>query len=436
MTISVQALATVLQTLLTDVADRAAEASGFIRRRRKITGAGFVRGLVLGWMADPDAKLEDLAAPLGVADQSLQERFNPRAVECLRMVLKEALRSLFGARPETIPLLRRFTEVVLEDSTTLTLPAALAAEFPGCGGSDPEAGQAGVKVMARLEAITGRVELAEPAPARASDRALHGALPDPPPGSLRLTDLGFFDLGRMRRDTERGIHWISRVPARLTIREGDGPGQDIARWLGRQESDRVDAMVTLGSEERLTCRLVAVRVPPELAERRLRRLRKRLKKKGRKLSEAQRVLCQWTVMVTDLVDAEAFTAEQLWALYRVRWQVELMFKRWKGDGGLARSRGRTGCRALCEFLAKQLAVLIKHWGTLLRAGPLGVVSATRAGARVKWWAHRLAEALGAGEPEAVVGILEKLKGDLDRLPKRPRRKRPTTRQLLFAPRFS
>src|SRR6185312_5647250 len=100
-------------------------------------------------------KLEDLAAPLGVADQSLQERFNDRAVDCLRRVLTAALGSLFEARPETIPLLRRFTAVALDDSTTVPLPAALADDYPGCGGSDPDAGRAGLKVLARLEAITG-----------------------------------------------------------------------------------------------------------------------------------------------------------------------------------------------------------------------------------------------------------------------------------------
>ena len=146
------------------VAEGAAKASGFVRRRRKITGAGFVQSLVLGWMADPRAKLEDLAATLGVADQSLDERFNDRAVDCLKRVLNAALGILFEARPEAIPLIRRFTAVALEDSTALTLPASLAPEYPGCGGSD-EAGTAGMKVMARLEAIAGGLEFSEPGPA-------------------------------------------------------------------------------------------------------------------------------------------------------------------------------------------------------------------------------------------------------------------------------
>jgi hypothetical protein len=434
MSLSVQGLADGLQTLLVDAAETAAREAGFLRRRRKITGAGFVQGLVLGWLDDPDATLDDLAAPLGVAAQSLQGRFDPRAVDCLRRVFKGMTDGLFAARPETIPLLRRFTEVCIEDASSIALPASLADAYPGCGGPG-DAGRAGLKILVQLEVQTGRLRVGEPAPARASDHVLRASLPPLPPGGLRLADLGFFDLERMADDDRRGVSWISRVPAGLTIRRDGEPPRNVAEWLGRQESDRVDAVVTLGTKDRLACRLAAVRAPRDVAAGRLRRLRKKLKKKGRKLSERQRVLCQWTVMVTNLVDAERFPAEQLWVLYRVRWQIELVFKRWKSDGGLARSRGRTAERILCEFLAKLMAVMIKHWATLLRGGPLCVVSAARAGARVKRWAERLAQAVGSGRLEAIADVLGRLKADLDRLPKRPRRARPSTRQSLFVPRF-
>lgn len=435
MVISLHGLAAALQTLLTKTADQAAKEVGFSVRKRKITGAGFVQALVLGWLSRPDATLDDLAAPLDVRVQSLHQRFNARAVALLQRVLAATLEFLFEARPETIPLLRRFPEVRIEDATSVALPASLADAFPGCGGPD-QTGRAGLKVLTQLEAITGRVRVVGPAPARASDHVLHAELPTPPPGSLRLVDLGFFDLKRMAEDTRREVHWISRVPARLTLRVDGGPPSDLAGWLGRCRGDRIDVMATLGTKDKLDCRLVAVRVPKEVADLRLKRLRRKLKKKGRKLSAAQRTLCQWMVMVTNLLDADQFTAEQLWVLYRVRWQVELLFKRWKSGGGLAVSRGRSPDRALCEFLAKLIAALIKHWATLLRGGPLCVVSATGAAKRVVLWADRLAEAVARGSREAVIDVLQRLKKNLDGLPKRPRRALQTTRQTLFAPRFA
>jgi hypothetical protein len=435
MTISVQSLAAALQTLLTTTADRAAEDSGFVRRVREMTGAGFIQSLVLGWMADPQAKLEDLAATPGIAVQSLQERFNDRAVDCLRRVLAAAMEYLFEARPETIPSLRRFTAVVIDGSTAIALPASLADEYPGCGGSEVEAGRAGLKLLARIEAITGHLELSEPRPAKASDRTLHASSPPLPPGGLRLVDLGSFDLQRMAADTVADVHRISRAPARLPVRKGDEAARDLPEWLRLQGPDRIDTIVIVGSKTRLACRLVAVRAPEEVVKRRLEQLEEERRKKGRKIGEAQRMLCGWAVMLTDLEDTQRFTAEQLWVLYRARWQVEVLFKRWKSGGGPGQSRGRIGPRVLCESLAKSLGAMIKHRGTLLRGGPLCAVSAVRAASRVKWWAGRLAEAIASGAPDAVVRVLQQLKADLDRLPKRPKRKRKTTRQTLVAPSF-
>ena len=42
-----------MQTVLTTVADTVAKITGFIKRHRKLTGAGFVQTLVFGWLANP-----------------------------------------------------------------------------------------------------------------------------------------------------------------------------------------------------------------------------------------------------------------------------------------------------------------------------------------------------------------------------------------------
>ena len=143
------------------------------------------------------------------ADGKCRWRMAEVGSRCLRR-LTLSLELSKKREPETIPLLRRFTAVVLDDSTSLTLPESIAQEYPEGGGSDV-AGAAGMKVIARLEAIAGGLEFCEPAPASASDRTLHKELPPLPSGSLHLADLGFFDLDRMAADTAAGVSWISRT---------------------------------------------------------------------------------------------------------------------------------------------------------------------------------------------------------------------------------
>jgi hypothetical protein len=433
MTLTVDQLADALQTLFTADADQAAQESGMIRRRRKLAGAAFVQAVVFHWLEEPGATIEQVIEDLDLSEQAFNERLDDRAADCLRRVLEKALERLFAARPEAIPLLRRFAAVAAEDVTIVGLPTELAGRFPGCGGSDPEAGQAGWKLLTRWDVTTGRLEILPPAPARDSERTLAEGLPPLPPKSLRLCDLGFFDLERLAADQRAGIHFVSRAPARLNVQVDERAAVNLTTWLDRQTADRIDTEVVLGSRDRLPCRLIALRVPADVAEKRLRRLRKRLRKKGRKLSERQRVMCQWTVLITDL-PAAAFTVEEISVLYRVRWQVELLYKAWKSGGGLGRSRGRKGGRVLCEAYAKLLAMVVQHWGTLLRGGPLCGVSRVRAARRVKRLALQIAAALS--DPAGLRRVLEKLRARLRRLPRRGRRKKqPSTRQLLFVPRI-
>jgi hypothetical protein len=434
MTITLDQLAEALQTLFTTDADQAAKDSGMIRRRRKLTGAQFVQALVFHWLENPQATIEEIIEDLAITEASFNERFDARAADCLRRVLEKALERLFAARPEAIPLLRRFATVSIEDVTIVGLPAELAQQFPGCGGSDPQAGQAGWKLLTRWDVTTGRLEIQPPAPARDSERTLAEELAPLPPKSLRLCDLGFFELERLAEDQRRGIHFVSRVPALLNVQLGAQAAENVATWLDRQTTDRIDTPVFLGTKTRLDCRLIAVRLPEEEAQKRLRRLEKKLRKKGRKLSGRQRVMCQWTVLITDL-PAERFTLEEICVLYRVRWQVELLYKAWKSGGGVGRSRGRRGYRVLCEAYAKLLAMVVQHWGTLLRGGPLCGISLVRAARRVK----RLAMQIVAALPDLadLRRVLERLWARLQRLPRRGRRKkRPSTRQLLFVPRIA
>jgi hypothetical protein len=324
--------------------------------------------------------------------------------------------------------------VVIDDCTSLGLPAQLARQFPGCGGSDPEAGQAGMKLLIRFEVTSGQFQALRVGAARDSEHKLAKSLPQSPPGSLHLADLGFFDLNELAKRSRQGVSWISRVPALLKKQTDDSTTEELADWLKHQRADRVDRPVRLGTESRLDCRLVAVRLPELAAQKRLRKLKQQLEKKGRTISDRQRVMCQWLVLITNL-PADRFTIEELCVLYRVRWQVELLFKRWKSLVGLGRSRGHRAYRVLCETYAKMLGCLVQHWGSLLRGGPLSGISAYRRAKRVRRFATRIAEAMD--EIDRLLGVLENLAARLQRLPRQDKRRRhPSTRQLLFRPRLA
>lgn len=196
---SLPQVAQALQTVLTTAADHAAQATHFVQRHSKLTGARFAQTLVFGWLANAQATLEDLsqtaaACGLTITAQGLDQRFTPAAAACLQAIVRVAMDQLVRADPVAIPLLHRFPGVYLLDSSTIVLPDALASIWPGCGGSRPTNTSAALKLQVGLDLCTGSLVGLDFQPGRAHDSTAVLQTMPLPAGTLRLADLGYFDL--------------------------------------------------------------------------------------------------------------------------------------------------------------------------------------------------------------------------------------------------
>jgi len=102
-------------------------------------------------------------------------------------------------------------------------------------------------------------------------------------------------------------------------------------------------------------------LPPEQANRRRQKLRKEtLSKSGKEPSAARLAWCDWTILVTS-VPVSMLSPEEAVVLYRARWQVELLFKRWKSQDLVAELSGSTDVRQMVRVWSRLLAALVQHW---------------------------------------------------------------------------
>jgi hypothetical protein len=306
MEVNVINIAPQLQSLFGSAADKAAQQAQLIQRQRKLTASAFAQGLVFTWLANPQATGDELVTGLARAgvtlkEQSLDARFTPKSAEFFRLLLGEALQKVVATAPRALGLLDRFEGTFLLDGSTITLPAALAHLWPGCGGrDDTPACKAALKVMVRYEVGAGVLEGMSLHPGRTADARtpLHEA--ELPPGSLRLADLGFFDLDVLQGYDRKRVYYISRVQANTVIYDEYGRKWKLARYLARQRKDRLDIQVWVGVGKKLQCRLLAIRAPQEVADGRLVKAHEQADGHANKVSEDKVSLCGWTVFITNV----------------------------------------------------------------------------------------------------------------------------------------
>jgi Transposase DDE domain len=149
-----------------------------------------------------------------------------------------------------------------------------------------------------------------------------------------------------------------------------------ARWLD-ENSDPLDLVLTLVRAEGgieggiidrpvqlarkgaapVALRLVAIKMPKDKAVQSVAKARKQAKSDGRQIQPGTLIAAEWVILVTSLAAAD-FCAAKVLELYRLRWRIEIAFKRLKSIIGLATPPGECSEVAKAWVLCHLIAVLM------------------------------------------------------------------------------
>jgi hypothetical protein len=360
-----------LEQILEEEVEQLAREVGFVKRHVVLSGADFVQSLILGWLQEPEITLDGLTQVLerrevSISAPGLSQRFTPEAATLLQRVLERLCAEQMEVEPVDIGLLKQFSAVILEDSSSITLPPTLAQVWRGCGGS-PGASEAAIKLFVRWDVLRGELQGPGLEQGRRNDKRGPLPLSDLPDGCLYVADLGFFGVQRLSsiahgEPGHQGVkrYFVSRYQTKTALQTRSGHRIQLRGILPQQEGQVVEVGALLGRAGRLPVRLIMLKVPKEVADERRARMREAAQAQGRTADEEVLFLADWTIVLTN-VPRRRLSTEQVLVILRLRWQIERVFRLWKEHGFIDQWRSKKPWRILSEVYAKLAAMVIQQW---------------------------------------------------------------------------
>jgi hypothetical protein len=412
-----------MQALLGEFGELLEDQSGFVQRRSKLDGKRLVQILTLGALENGQATLENfcqVARDLGleISPSGLHQRLNREAVELLRQVCQFWIDQKTRVR-QGCGVLMDFAAVRIFDSSRISLASELGGLFPGSRNG------ATLKVQLVYEYHTGRIEALEVETGRSPDQSCRLPQDLSEAGDLALFDLGYFDQKRFAELDEKGVYFLSRLQSQVGLYEKDQP--DVKLDLLAQLNALGDPIhagechLLMGHQKKVPVRVFYYRLPADVVQERRRKARKEAKQRGKTCSQHALDWLDWVIFISNAPE-NLLNSEQVAIVYRLRWQIEIIFKVWKQEMDWAVMGNWRVERILCQFYARCLALLLFHRLIEKYQGALDPeISCQKAIRCLKRKIQSLIEIVSR-QFRGLLGFLKQLDGDIRRFARKTKRR--------------
>jgi hypothetical protein len=333
--------------------DDIAKDTGALRRRREIKSAEQLVWMTLIYSGLVGPSLRQTAALGGITgdfklnDTSVRYRLS-NAAEFLTAVLNSLL---FGAdRALRAEGVRR--RLCLQDATTVSIPGSKGTDF-----------------RLHTEYVPGQglayVEITDRRGGESLERGEYGA------GDIVIADQGLAYASSIHHACSTGAYCLVRAYLQnIKLQDEDGVRLIPERILdfADQGASSISVLVPYEDAAPLKARLVMTKLPAEAAARAREKLRKRASKKQKSISKLAMRLAGYVMILTTVPASELSDSEVLHT-YRLRWQIELFFKRCKSLLGLdeLKAGGRVaqawllGKMIIATLIDRALAKIYREW---------------------------------------------------------------------------
>jgi len=323
----------ILKIISKEEIEKIAREVGFVQREGKIKAWQFLYLCAFSELDISKDTLVTMTASLGsktntdVSSQAIDQRFNNRAVEFLKILFTKLLENNILLN-SNIPCVwdSYFERIRIVDSTSFQVPEIYKDEYPGSGGS---AKISGVKIQLEYELKTGDFMHIDVEPAKGSDNTFGSKIKDTfKPKDLSLRDLGYFNFKDFKDIESKGAFYISRLKPNIAVylknedvihyKNGNPQKEtlfkranlvDVASKMNEGEILEIEEAF-VGRIEKRKERLIIYKLTEEQLKKRKEKVEYTAKKKGIKKSANTIELLGITVYITN-IKYETLTKSQI-----------------------------------------------------------------------------------------------------------------------------
>lgn len=303
---------------------------------------------------------------IGVSKQGIDKKFNDNTLDFLKLLIEKQLTVELDHQIEA-GWLSPFNRVTIKDGTRFKLPENYKDYLPGSGGS---ASKAGACLQFEFDLKSGHVIDLSLTPANRPDvKDAVEVLDTVEINDLVIRDLGYYAFPSLSNISIKGAFFISRLGSKTNVYEIKNEKlqrldfKALYYEMKRHELSMVYKDVFIGTKAKIPVRLAIELMPDAVYEQRMRKTCKLHKKKGYQTSEEYKFMSRFNLFITN-APKEMLPDEVVSALYRMRWQIELIFKIWKSVIGIHHTRKMKYKRWLC-LLHFKLLLMIVNWNIIM-----------------------------------------------------------------------
>jgi len=297
---------------------------------------------------------------LKIAKQSIDGRFTVEAVAFVRDVLKEVLARQLS-KIFCADFLPQFNQVCIKDSTKFNVDNRLSGHFKGTG-ARPGTTKACVCIQYEYDLRSGKIldlNVTEGVRNDAIDAAQTKERINKT--DLILRDLGYYNLSILTGFAKAGAFFISRLNTSTLIydlgKTDNLKFTELYAHMKKHKLTSCEKQVLVGKKDQEELRLIVAIVPEHVYEERIKKVNEYNKFRGWKTSDDYKARCRFNLFITN-IPSENISLQEVMLLYRLRWQVELMFKNWKSVCAIHKLQPMKYERFACLLFAKLILIVV------------------------------------------------------------------------------